>query len=335
MSLRVGVVGCGAIGSDHIRRIMNDLSGAEVVAVSDLYRSNAEKSARLYPCKVFETGEELISSHDVEAVIVTTTGATHKQYVMATIKAGKPVFCEKPLATTAADSLEIVEAEVKSGKHLVQVGFMRRYDKGYQQLKTAIDNDTIGLPLLLHCTHRNPAVDKNYTTDMAITDTAIHEIDALHWLLNDEYESVQVLFPRKSRNSHDKLQDPQIVIFTTKTGVIAELEINVNCQFGYDIQCQVVGECGTAALPDPSNLSIRKDAKRYIELLTNWKDRFMNAYDTEIQQWINTTFHGTVEGPTAWDGYVAAVTADACVKAQHTGQIEKIDFGLKPAFYGN
>jgi myo-inositol 2-dehydrogenase/D-chiro-inositol 1-dehydrogenase len=114
--------------------------------------------------------------------------------------------------TTAAGCLRIVEAELKHGKRLVQVGFMRRYDAGYRALREVVAGGKIGDPLMVHCAHRNQSVGDSYTTDMAITDTVIHEIDVLRWLLDDDYVAVQVLYPRKTRNASDHLHDPQLVM---------------------------------------------------------------------------------------------------------------------------
>lgn len=105
----------------------------------------------------------------------------------------------------------IVDAEMKAGRRLVQVGFMRPYDEGYLALKKVIDDGDIGAPLMLRCAHRNQSVGENYTTDMAITNTLIHELDVLRWLLNDDYRSVQVRFPRSTSHTHARLKDPQIV----------------------------------------------------------------------------------------------------------------------------
>lgn len=69
---------------------------------------------------------------------------------------------------------------------------------------------------MLHCTHRNPEVGTNYNTPMAVHDTAIHEIDVLHWLVDDEYESAQVIMPRVTKYSHSELKDPQIMLLRTK-----------------------------------------------------------------------------------------------------------------------
>ena len=162
MTVRIGVIGTGMIGRDHTRRIQQVLAGAEVVALSD-YNPDAARAvqADLAPkARVYDKGEDLIAADDVDAVLVTSTGATHEPYVLAAIAAGKPCFCEKPLATTADGAKRIVDAEVAHGKRLVQVGFMRRYDAGYVALKQAVDSQ-IGAPIMVHAAHRNPPCRNN------------------------------------------------------------------------------------------------------------------------------------------------------------------------------
>ncbi|UUZ96941.1 Gfo/Idh/MocA family oxidoreductase [Paenibacillus sp. P25] len=335
MTLRLGVIGTGAIGREHIHRITNSLSKAEIVAVTDV---NAEQAHAVVDkenihAKVYPDGHALINSSEVDAVIVTSWGPTHEEFVLASISAGKPVFCEKPLATTAEGCMRIVEAEMAYGRPLVQVGFMRRYDQGYRALKNVIDTGRIGEPLIVHCAHRNPSVPSSYTGDMAIVDTFIHEIDVLRWLLDDDYVSVQVISPRKSRNALEHLQDPLIVLLETAKGIRIDGEIFVNCKYGYDIQCQVVGETGTANLPEPSSVILRSEAKLSTGILVDWKQRFIESYDIELQDWINSTLQGEVNGPSAWDGYAAAVTADACLQAKNTGLIVPISMPNRPAFY--
>lgn len=335
MTLKIGVIGTGMIGRDHTRRIQQVLAGAEVVALSDVNLASAESvRADLAPqAKLYETGEALIAAPEVDAVLVTSWGATHEPYVLAAVAAGKPVFCEKPLATTAEGARRIVEAEVAHGKRLVQVGFMRRYDAGYLALKQAVQQHT-GAPILVHAAHRNPAVPEAYVTPMAIHDTLIHEIDVFRWLLDDDYVSARVLYPRNAARSHSKLRDPQVVVLETKKGVLIDVEIFVNCQYGYDIQCEVVGEAGTARLPEPMAVAMRLDAKRQSSILTDWKDRFVASYDVELQDFIAAASKGGATGPSAWDGYAAAVTSDACVQAQESaGQAVAIELPARPALY--
>lgn len=336
MTLRIGVIGTGAIGQEHIRRITNTLSGGKIVAVTDVNAESAKaivKNENL-DAKIYENGHDVINAADVDAILVTCWGPAHEEFVLAAIAAGKYVFCEKPLATTADGCMRIVEAEVKHGKKLLQVGFMRRYDKSYVALKNLIDSGRIGDSLILDCKHFNPEVGDNYTTDMAITDTAIHEMDCLRWLLDDDYTTVQVVYPRKTKNASGHLADPQIVLMETEKGVRISLEIFVNCKYGYDIQCQVIGETGIAYLPEPSSVLVRSEAKLSNDILMDWKVRFFEAYDIEIQAFldsINKT--GAPNGPSAWDGYAAAVAGDACVKAQNTPEIVPVTMKQRPAFY--
>ena len=278
-------------------------------------------------------GKDLINDPDVDAVFIVSPGFAHTESLLQAIEAGKRVFCEKPLATTADDCKKIVEAEVASGKHLIQLGFMRRYDKGYVQVKEALKSGEYGEPLILHCTHRNPEVGTNYNTPMAVHDTAIHEIDTLHWLVDDEYESAQVIMPKVTKYSHSELKDPQIMLLRTKRGICIDVEVFVNCKFGYDINCEVVCEDGAIKMAQPSYPSIRKDAAVSTKIDTDCFVRFKDAYDTEVQNWVDCAKDGVINGPTAWDGYLAAVTADALVKAQETGQIEPIHTDEKPEFY--
>jgi myo-inositol 2-dehydrogenase/D-chiro-inositol 1-dehydrogenase len=337
MTLRIGVIGCGAIGRDHARRLHFKLSGATVVALNDVNLDATEAFAQTagIPARVYANYQDLIQADDVDALLVTSWGSAHEEQVLACIAAGKPVFCEKPLATTASGGLRIVEAEVRHGKPLVQVGFMRRFDAGYRALKATIDAGTIGHVLMAHCAHRNPSVPANYGGDMGITDTHVHELDVLRWLLNDDYVTAQVVQGRKSRNASGDLHDPMMVLLETRNGIRIDTEIFVTCRFGYDIQCHLVGETGVASLPEPASVGLRLQGRQSTGILMDWKQRFIDSYDVELQEWLLATQRGTVNGPTAWDGYAASATAEACVEARHSKQIVPIVIPDRPAFYAS
>ena len=135
--LRIGLVGTGAIGRTHIERINNTLQGGKVVACADANIDFCKSVAEKYGIKAYERGEDMIASDDIDAVVVTTLDPFHEQYVMAAIKAGKYVFCEKPLAPEADACKRIVEAEMATGKQLVQVhaplrSGLRSAEKGYR-----------------------------------------------------------------------------------------------------------------------------------------------------------------------------------------------------------
>jgi myo-inositol 2-dehydrogenase/D-chiro-inositol 1-dehydrogenase len=121
MTLKIGVIGAGAIGRDHIRRITHTLSGARIVAVTDVNSAAAAGTieSQGLDARAHTTGRDLIASPDVDAVLVTSWGPSHEEYVLAALAAEKPVFCEKPLATTGQGALNIVEAETRLGRRLV------------------------------------------------------------------------------------------------------------------------------------------------------------------------------------------------------------------------
>jgi len=336
MTVKIGVIGTGAIGKEHMNRVEQRLSGAEIVAVTDVNQASAEQALQELGINavIYPNDQSLIDAADVDAIFVTSWGPAHEATVLKAIAAGKYVFCEKPLAVTAQGCMDIVKAEMEHGKRLVQVGFMRQYDSGYMQLKQALDAKIVGEPLLVKCAHRNPEVNEAYTTDMAISDTFIHEIHVLHWLLDENYVSAQVLFPRKSKNALPHLRDPQVIMLETDSGVLIQVEVSVNCKYGYDIQCEIVGEDGIVSLPEVESISIRKDGRLSTNILNDWKLRFVDAYDKELQDFIHSiTRQGIPSGPSAWDGYVAAVTSDACLRAQESGQKEPIALESAPAFY--
>jgi myo-inositol 2-dehydrogenase/D-chiro-inositol 1-dehydrogenase len=269
----------------------------------------------------------------VDAVLVTSWGPTHKEFVLASIAAGKPVFCEKPLAESQEACLRILDAEVTLGRRLVQVGYMRRYDPGYRALKAVLDSGDIGAPLIVHCAHRNPSVPGFYRKEMAITDTAVHEIDTMRWLLGEEIVSTQVLMPRQSANGGE-LQDPLMLLFEMESGAIVDVEVSVNIRYGYDIRGEVVGENGTAELAETTPVLVRRAGSVSGRVPEDWRERFIRAYDIEFQEWIDTVAAGAAPtGPTSWDGYAAAAVAEAALEALHTGTRTSVKLADKPGLY--
>ncbi|TNC46707.1 inositol 2-dehydrogenase [Rubellimicrobium rubrum] len=333
MTLRVGVIGTGMIGQDHIRRLTQVLSGVRVVAVTDIDQGRALTAAP-EGAEVFDTPQALIRSESVQAVVICSWGPAHEEQLLECISAGKPVFCEKPLVTSEAAAIRVMDAEVAFGRRLVQVGFMRRFDGDYRRLKAVIDGGTLGAPLLYHSVHRNASVPEGlYTSDMPLNDTLVHDADISRWLLDDEITGVEVRVPRRSLRGKD-LRDPTLVLLHTVSGALVDVEISVNIGYGYDIRGEVSCEEGVASLPNRPATVISDHHGIRQAIPEDWRERFIDAYDQEFREWIAAAGQGTATGPSTWDGYAATLVADAALRAVESGHLEPVRMRGKPALYG-
>ncbi|MGH8921756.1 MAG: Gfo/Idh/MocA family protein, partial [Actinomycetes bacterium] len=255
--VRVGVIGVGNIGAYHASYLAGGVAGAVLAAVSDADRGRAEEVAASAgggplggtgTARVHADGASLIGDPTVDAVVVASPNDTHAELVLECLALGKPVLCEKPLGSTVKSCLQVAESEAAGGRHLVQVGFMRRYDRAHRRLKAAVASGRIGDPLIVHCAHRNRASGPGATSAGSLMGSAIHEIDTMRWILGQELVGATVVRARRSPLVTGALCDPQLVLLETGEGVVVDVEVFVNCGYGYDVRCEVVGSEGTATL---------------------------------------------------------------------------------------
>jgi myo-inositol 2-dehydrogenase/D-chiro-inositol 1-dehydrogenase len=169
---------------------------------------------------------------------------------------------------------------------------------------------------------------------MLITDSVAHEIDVTRWLLGQEITAVTVLRPSPTANAPDDLQDPQFVVLETADGAIADVEIFVNCGFGYQVQAEVVCERGTARVGDGHAMVTHMAGRWGGTIAQDYLERFAAAYDREVQAWVDTTRRGEVTGPSAWDGYAAAAVCEAGVRALTDGVRTEVELAERPPLYG-
>jgi myo-inositol 2-dehydrogenase / D-chiro-inositol 1-dehydrogenase len=324
MTLRVGVIGAGVMGADHINTLHHHVSGAAVAMVADVDLGRARDLAAALPdVPATDDGFALIADPTVDAVVIASADATHADLVVAAVQAGKPVMCEKPLAPTLPECLRVVQAESAGvgagGPPLVSVGFMRRCDPGYLELKSALEAGACGTPLLLHCVSRGVASGPGSTSESSVTGSAIHELDTVPWLLDAPIVEVGWHAPR-STAAAPELQDPQLLLLRTADGALTTVEVFLNAGYGYDIRCEVVGDRGTVALTNPARVVADADRRRATGYPADWRPRFADAYRLELQAWVDAVVSGRPPPlATARDGLVATAVAEAVITSMHDG----------------
>ncbi|MET7279529.1 Gfo/Idh/MocA family oxidoreductase [Kribbella sp. NPDC005582] len=337
--LRIGIVGVGAMGADHAERIVRRTSGARLVAVSDPDVARAEELAdrlSVAPGAVRMIADplELIGAREVDAVILASPGFAHAEQLFACLEHGKPVLCEKPLTMDAASSLQVVEAEHKLGRQLIQVGFMRRFDPEYAELKRLLDSGELGRLLLLHNVHRNKANGPGFRSELIVRDSMVHEVDVARWLFDSEISKITVHAPKPTGLVPDDVLDPQFAVFEMANGAMADVEVFVNFQVGYEVRCEAVAERGSATIGLGAGVFTRAAGHWGGAMPEDFRVRFDRAYDIEVQQWVEAVGRGEIDGPSAWDGYAAAAVCEAGIASLSTGQPVTVDLADRQAVLG-
>ena len=323
MSLAVGVIGTGVMGAEHARLLREMTSGAHLAAVCDADEGRARSAAQ--GGAVFTDADALINSDQVEAVVIASPDATHAGYALACIAAGKPVLCEKPIAATAAEGLEIVQAEAARGRRLVTVGFMRRFDPAYVEMQAARASGQIGAAVLLHNIHRNAAAPDWFSGAMAVTNSLVHEIDISRWLLGTEMVTAQVTSAPGG--------DPMMVTMQTDKGEIVSTEVYMNANYGYHVHAQLVGRRGSIEMAAPTRVLTNLAAAQSFAFPANWVPRFAEAYRLQMQAWVDATRSGRLVGASAWDGYITTAIAEQIVGALASADRITLTHPPRPALY--
>ena len=332
MSLAIGIIGTGVMGADHARTIARQIGGAHVAAIADADVKRAEAVAAETGARhCFADPLALIASTDVDAVLIASPDHTHATFTLACLDARKPVLCEKPLAPSIAECLKLVAAEAALGTRLIQVGFMRRFDPAYVEMKHKATSGDIGAALILHCVHRNASAPPTFDAVSSINNSAVHEFDISRWLLDADIAKVHVF--QSLQSSAVKFQDPMVTVLHNTRGQLIDIEVFVNAGYGYDIRGELVCEKGTVSLSPIFNSEVRVSGGQTFDLPPDWRPRFAAAYRIQLQAWVSAIASGKPAGASAWDGYAATAIAAAGVRSYQSGHTAAVEMEPRPALY--
>jgi len=333
-NLRVAVVGAGRMGADHIQRLHHRIKGVEVAAVVDVDAWRAKEAIEgIDGASAYTDADIAFEASGVHAVVVATPGHLHEAILTRALDRDLQVLCEKPLTHDAATSWNVVQSEVALGNRRIQVGFMRRYDHEYRQLREIIQSQELGRLLMLHCAHRNPQVPEGYSDSNTVAEAAVHEFDVIRFLTGAEIAGVHIRHGRSSQHAGKGLRDPQQVLVETSDGTLADVEVFMNAQFGYQVTTEAVFERGVINIGGDAGIRRQAGGRWGGDVSPGFETRFQAAYDAEFQAWADAARRGTVDGPTAWDGYAAAVCCEAGIKSQASGVPVKVNLHTRPALY--
>ena len=317
MTIRVGVIGVGVMGSDHARKLQHVVSGATVSAVTDFAADRADALAEELGARAFGSADELIAADEVDAVIIASPDHLHAAQVMLCLQNRKPVLCEKPLAPNRDDCRAVVDAQndLALPHPLVSVGFMRRFDPGYVELAAAVAADAVGEALMVRCSHRNVASYPGGDSAATITNTAIHEIDITRWLFGSDIVEVSWHAGKSTPNDPTR-QDPQLLLLRNEDGVLMVLDIFVNARYGYDVRCEVLGADGAISLASTPLTWTDRALRSGTSYPEDWRARFAEAYRLQSQAWIDSLAANRPSPlATAEDGLAASTVAAALIES--------------------
>lgn len=332
MVVRIGIIGAGVMGADHAKIFAEDLAGAQLRQIVDADPARARALAGRFGAEAGTDPGALIARPDIDAVLIASPDFTHAPLTLACLKAGKAVLCEKPLSPLSAECLQVMQAEEAGAVQRVQLGFMRRFDQSYQEMRAALCDGLIGRAVMMHNFHRNvenPAVD--FTADMAITNSAPHEFDVARYVLGADYVAVTAFTPRLASGK----VGPVVMVLETDQGQVVTIEVNNNAAYGYDVRGELVGETGAVSLSAPLHSRIDRGLQQVTTYAADWRPRFAEAYRRQNRAFIDFVRSGVfpADGASAWDGYAASVIAEAGVRALKEGRRVVVDMIAQPEFY--
>jgi myo-inositol 2-dehydrogenase/D-chiro-inositol 1-dehydrogenase len=329
MTVRFAILGAGRIGQVHARAVTST-PDATLVAIADPVADAAQRVADAYGCDI-RSIDEIAASDDVGAVAICTPTNTHADLIEQFAKAGKAVFCEKPIDLSlerVKTCLKTVEAEDAT----LMVGFNRRFDPDFMALKKSIDGGRIGDVEMITLTSRDPGPPPYEYIKVSggiFRDMTIHDFDVARWLLGEEVETVQAAASVLTDTKIGELVDFDSinVILTTASGKQCTITNSRRATYGYDQRIEVLGSKGSVSAENHREANIEiADSTGYLRppLLNFFMSRYVNAYANEIAAFVGAVANGSPTPTTGHDGMMALALADAALKSVAEGSVVKV-----------
>ncbi|MCG8352535.1 MAG: Gfo/Idh/MocA family oxidoreductase [Chloroflexales bacterium] len=295
-TINLGVIGLGRIGRINSRYLLGRAEGARLAAVSTRRpKAAAELLGQTSSVKIYTNYHDLLADPAIDGVLVVTHTHTHHDIVIAAAEAGKAVFCEKPIALTLAETDSMLAAVEKAGV-LFQVGFMRRFDKGFAAAKQKIEAGDIGTPIVAQSISRDPNCPEPDWAAPAnsggmILDLAIHDFDMFRWLMGDEVQRVYAEGGNLTCPALIQVDDIDTAIINMRfaNGGLGYVEAGRNCRYGYDIRCEIRGTEGTLKigyLQDTPVLTLTPQGVTH-DTVAWFEERFTPAYHAQLDHFID------------------------------------------------
>jgi predicted dehydrogenase len=290
--MRIGVAGLGGMGTVHAHNAAAT-PGAQLVAVGS---TRAEQAATLAaqldvrPC----TYAELIGADDIDGIVVAARSVDHASVAIDVLRAGKHLFLEKPGATSLAGHDALRREAAAHPDAVVQVGYHRRFDAGFVELRRLVAEGAIGEPLLVTGTSRDlraPEPEDPLPAGGFLLDMASHDYDAACWLLDSEPVQVDA---RRQTLVYPELEelgdlDNAVVTVTFAGGAIASTHVSRTCAYGHDVRMEVVGTEGSAFVGNAASapgvtVVTERDASRFH---ADYRGLFADAYRAELAAFVS------------------------------------------------
>ena len=320
MSVRFALLGAGRIGKVHAKAVSSNPK-AQLVAVADAFAQAASDLASQYGCTV-RTIEEIRTSDDIDAVVICTPTDTHADLIEQFAKAGKAVFCEKPIdldVERVKACLKTVDAQAGT----LMVGFNRRFDPHFRAVHDVIAKGEIGNVEMVTIISRDPGappVDYIKRSGGIFRDMTIHDFDMARYLLGEEIESVtaqaSVLVDPAIGQAGD--YDSVSVMLQTATGKHATISNSRRATYGYDQRIEAHGSKGAVSAENQRPVSVEvatENGYTRPPLHDFFMTRYLDAYAHEISAFIDFVESKSPASPSGVDGLIALALAEAALRS--------------------